>query len=265
MFPLADTHCHLDFRAFDSDRQVVVSSASANGISKILNPGINIDSSRVAAEIAAAYPVVFAAIGVHPNDGNSWGLTTLGVIRELAKNPKVRAIGEIGLDYYRNYSPRALQKEIFQAQLDLAAELSLPVVIHNRNADVDMFPMLRKWQSELVSSRSPLAERPGVLHSFSSDLEHASRAVSMNFFIGITGPVTFKKAEILREIVREIPLKSLLIETDAPFLTPQPHRGKRNEPSHVRFIAGKIAEIKAISIEEVGQVTSENAERLFEW
>lgn len=265
MFPLADTHCHLDFRAFDSDRQVVISRASADGIRKILNPGINVDSSRAAVGIASAYPVVFAAIGVHPNDGNSWGLTTLSTMRELSKNPKVRAIGEIGLDYYRDYSPRELQKEIFEAQLDLAAELSLPVVIHNRNADVDMLPILDDWQSELVGSRNPLAERPGVLHSFSSDLENARRAVAKNFMIGITGPVTFKKAENLREIVREIPLKSLLIETDAPFLTPQPHRGKRNEPSHVRFIAGKIAEVKAISIEEVGQVTSENAERLFEW
>jgi TatD DNase family protein len=265
VFPLADTHCHLDFRAFDSDRQVVISRASADGIRKILNPGINVDSSRAAVGIAAAYPVVFAAIGVHPNDGNSWGLTTLSIMRELAKNPKVRAIGEIGLDYYRDYSPRELQKEIFQAQLDLAAELSLPVVIHNRNADVDMLPILDDWQSELVSSRNPLAKRPGVLHSFSGDLQSARRAVSWNFFLGITGPVTFKKADALREIVREIPIESLLIETDAPFLTPHPHRGKRNEPSHVRFIAGKIAEVKAISVDEVGQVTSENAERLFEW
>ena len=265
MSPLADTHCHLDFRAFDSDRQEVVDGASANGISRILNPGINIDSSHAAVGIADTYPGVFAAVGVHPNDTKSWRLTSLRSITKLAKHPKVRAIGEIGLDYYRDYSPHELQKEIFRAQLDLAAELSLPVVIHNRDADVDMLPILGAWHSELVSSRNPLAERPGVLHSFSGDLESAKRAVSWNFFLGITGPVTFKKADTLREIVREIPVESLLIETDAPFLTPHPHRGKRNEPSHVRFIAGKIAEIKETSIEEVGQSTSENAERLFIW
>jgi len=263
--PLADTHCHLDFHAFDSDRQGVIDGASAHGISKILNPGINVDSSHAAVDIAATYPTVFAAVGVHPNDAKSWSLTTLSSIKKLAKHPKVRAIGEIGLDYYRDHSPHELQNEILRAQLDLAAELSLPVVIHNRNADVDMLPILSDWQSELVSGRNPLAERPGVLHSFSGDLESANRAVSWNFFIGITGPVTFKKADTLREIVREIPIDSLLIETDAPFLTPHPHRGKRNEPSHVRFIAGKIAEIKETSIEDVCQLTSENAERLFLW
>ena len=265
MSPFADTHCHLDFRAFDSDRQAVIDGAATQGISKILNPGINLESSHAACEIAAAYPDVFAAVGVHPNDAKSWGLTSLIPIKKLAKHPKVRAIGEIGLDYYRDYSPHQLQKEIFLIQLDLAAELSLPVVIHNRNADVDMLPILSNWHSELVSFQNPLAERPGVLHSFSGDLESAKRAVSWNFCIGITGPVTFKKADTLREIVCEIPIESLLIETDAPFLTPHPHRGKRNEPTHVRFIAGKIAEIKGASLEEVGQLTSANAERLFKW
>lgn len=265
MSPFADTHCHLDFRAFESDRQAVIDDASVNGISKILNPGINVDSSRAAVEIADAYPAVYAAVGVHPNDAKSWSLSTLSSLKKFAQHPKVRAIGEIGLDYYRDYSPHELQKEIFRVQLDLAAQLALPIVIHNRNADVDMFQMLSEWQSELVRTQNPLAERPGVLHSFSSDLDKAKRAVSWNFYIGITGPVTFKKAAALQDIVREIPIESLLIETDAPFLTPHPHRGKRNEPSHVRFIAGKIAEIKEISIEEVGQLTSENAERLFKW
>jgi len=263
--PFADTHCHLDFRAFESDRQAVIDDASANGISKILNPGINVDSSRAAVGIADAYPAVYAAVGVHPNDAKSWNFTALSSLKKLAQHPKVRAIGEIGLDYYRDYSPHELQKEIFQAQLDLAAELPLPIVIHNRNADVDMFQILSEWQAELVRTQNPLADRPGVLHSFSSDLEKAMRAVSWNFYIGITGPVTFKKAQALQDIVREIPVESLLIETDAPFLTPHPYRGKRNEPSHVRFIAGKIAEIKEITIEEVGQSTSENAERLFQW
>ena len=265
MSPFADTHCHLDFRAFESDRQIVIDDATANGISRILTPGINVDSSCAAVEIAGEYPVVYAAVGVHPNDAKSWSLSTLSSLKKLAQHPKTRAIGEIGLDYYRDYSPHELQKEIFQAQLDLAAQLALPIVVHNRNADVDMFQMLSEWQSELVSSHNPLAERPGVLHSFSGDFESAKRAVSWNFFLGITGPVTFRKADTLREIVREISIESLIIETDAPFLTPHPHRGKRNEPSHVRFIAGKIAEIKGISIEEVGQSTSENAERLFKW
>jgi TatD DNase family protein len=190
----------------------------------------------------------------------------------MAAHPKVVAVGEIGLDYYRDRAPRALQQEVFGLQLELAVELDLPVVIHTRDAGEqdraatrDILAMLSEWIQGLKAQGSPLVDRPGVLHSYSSGAGFASQVFELGFMIGITGPVTFRKADELRQVVAEAPLERLLVETDAPFLTPHPYRGKRNEPAHVRYVVQKIAEIHNLPFEKVAQITSAGAERLFHW
>lgn len=269
---LVDTHCHLDFDSFAGDLESVLERARDAGLVRILNPAIDLDSSQAVAALVKAHAEVYAAVGVHPNSASTWDRSSLVELRRLAGSPKVCAIGEIGLDYYRDRAPRDVQRAAFADQLELAAELELPVVIHTRNASPDdrqalqdALESLAGWQASLAAGHSELAARPGVLHSYSGDLACAERAVGMNFFIGITGPVTFKNAFELREVISELPLECLLIETDAPFLTPHPHRGERNEPAHVRFVAEKIAEIHHQTFDSVVKLTSENAERLFRW
>jgi TatD DNase family protein len=262
---LTDTHCHLDFQLFDEDREEVLARAVKAGINFILNPGIDLASSRAAVVLAEAYPQVYAAVGVHPNDSLTWDTGTLDELRELISHPKVVAVGEIGLDYYRDRAPRDLQQRVFRQQLTLAGESGLPVVIHNRSATSDILGMLSEWHAELQKAGSPLAERPGVLHSFAEDSEAARLALDLKFCIGITGPVTFRNAPKLRQTVASLPLDRVLIETDSPFLTPHPHRGERNEPAYVRFVAEKIAELHEQSPEAVAVVTGANADRLFRW
>lgn len=262
---LADTHCHLNFEWFDEDRDAVLHRARVAGIDRILNPGIDLETSRSAVNLAQQVDEVYVAVGVHPNDALTWNDETADALRELASQPKVVAIGEIGLDYYRDRAPRDLQQDVFQEQLRLAAELSLPVVIHNREATEDVVEILREWQVELLSSNTLLAGSPGVLHSFSAGLEAARDAIDMNFMIGITGPVTFRNAPELQALVSALTLEHLLVETDAPFLTPHPHRGERNEPAHVKLVAEKIAELHGMPFEMTAEVTRLNADRLFRW
>jgi len=262
---LVDTHCHLDFDRFDPDRDQVLERARKVGVERILNPGINLHSSINAINLADSYTQVYAAVGVHPNDALSWDERTLETLRELTYHPKVVAVGEVGLDYYRDRSPRDLQLRVFRAQLKLAFERGLPVVIHNREATKDVLDVLVEWQRSLAEAGSPLANRPGVLHSYAYGVDSARRAIESNYFLGITGPVTFRRADDLRATVVKMPLNKLLVETDSPFLTPQPHRGKRNEPSYVRFVAEKIAEIKKLDGDMLAQRTSLNADTLFNW
>ncbi len=265
MFSIADTHCHLDFDAFNGDREAVVSRARDAGIVRILNPGVDLGSSRMAIELAEAFEEVYAACGVHPNDALSWDDDTNQSLKRMVKHPKVVAIGEIGLDYYRDRAPRDLQRKILVQQLALATEVALPVVIHNRQAADDTLDLLSAWHADLVSSSSPLAERPGVLHSFSGDREVARRAIDLNFIIGITGPITYRNAEELRQTIRSVPITALLVETDAPFLTPQPHRGERNEPAYVAWVVEKIAEIHNLPVQVVKEQTTANSNKLFHW
>lgn len=270
---LTDTHCHLDFERFDADRPEVISRARAAGVARILIPGIDLPSSRRAVQLAEADPMLFAAIGVHPNDSLTWNAQTLDDLRALAAHPKVAAIGEIGLDYYWDAAPHDHQRMVLQAQLHLAAERSLPVIIHLRekgDADhgpcaADALDILEEWVTRLRAAGSALAARPGVLHSFSGNLTTARRALDLNFYIGLTGPVTYKNAESKRQMVAALPLEKILIETDSPYLSPVPQRGQRNEPAFVRHIADKIAEIHKIDPEEVAAVTTANAARLFSW
>jgi len=269
---LVDTHCHLYFDSFDADRMEVLGRARQAGVKRILTPGIDLASSRAAIRLAQSTDEVYAAVGVHPTELEGWNSERLSELRNLACHAKVVAIGEIGLDYYHDRSPQPLQARALREQLELAAELTLPVIIHLRNASpedrratADILDILLEWQRGLVVANSPLAALPGVLHSFSDDLNTASKACKAGFFIGVTGPVTFKKAAMLHDVVAGAPLENLLIETDAPFLTPHPYRGKRNEPAYVRFVAEKIGEIRNQPYELVVERTGENAGRLFNW
>lgn len=262
---LADTHCHLDFNIFDNDREEVIERARSAGVVRILNPGIDLESSRKSIEISEAYPSVYAAVGVHPNDSMDWQADTVIQLWELAQHPKVVAIGEIGLDYYRDKSPREHQRRVFIEQLELAAQMNLPVVIHNRQATGDLLPIIDNWHAQLHKEKKPLADHPGILHSFSDTSENAREAIQQNFMIGITGPVTFSNAPGLRKVVADIPIECLLIETDSPFLTPHPNRGKRNEPAFVRLVAEKLSELFSIPLEEIGSITTDNAKKIFKW
>lgn len=269
---LVDTHCHLNFDSFDTDRQQVVDRAREAGVDRILNPGIDLLSSQEALDLAERYAEVYAAVGVHPNEARSWDPRSVALLMELASHPKVVAIGEIGLDYYRERAPHDLQQRLFREQLALAAELALPVVIHTRDASPedpsateDVLRLLAEWVSGLRAQESPLAERPGVLHSYSSGPGYLQQALSNGFYLGITGPVTFRKAAGLQQAVEAAPLERLLVETDAPFLAPHPQRGQRNEPAYVRYVAAKIAEIHQLPLERVAQTTTAGAERLFDW
>jgi TatD DNase family protein len=262
----------LNFDSFDQDRQAVIQRGRTAGVTRLLNPAIDLESSRAVLALAESTPEVYAAVGVHPNDADTWQDGAQDELRRLADHPKVVAIGEIGLDYYWERASHDLQQRIFWQQLELAAETGLPVVVHTRNASptdtratTDALDILEQWAIALAQAGSPLAVRPGVLHSFSDGVQAAQRARALHFCLGITGPVTYKKADLLREVVACLPLEALLIETDAPFLTPHPHRGERNEPAHVRFVAEKIAQVKALDYSTVAAATAQNAERLFLW
>jgi TatD DNase family protein len=262
---LADTHCHLDFNVYDTDRELVLSRARQAGLKRILNPGIDLPSSAAAVRLAGSDSDVFAAVGIHPNESLSFQPGMISDLRELASGEKVVAIGEIGLDYYREWAPHDKQRQAFLAQLELAAEFELPVIIHNRQASDDLINILTDWQVGLRSSGSKLAECPGTLHSFSGVLETALKVIDHHFMIGITGPITFRNARDLQQVVVELPIESLLTETDAPFLTPHPHRGQRNEPAYVRLVAEQIASLKQIPYADFAQQAWENAGRLFQW
>ena len=279
---LTDTHCHLDFNKFDEDRAAVIQRAAEAGVSRILMPALDWESSLTVAKLAQSHPSLFAAVGFHPTDLDKWNDSSVENLRELIlSHPsplpkgKIVAIGEIGLDYYWIKDPekRARQRELLKQQLKLAQEVNKPAIIHMREenddwfgqASIDLLEILSEWHTKLTGESHPLAEKPGVLHSFNGNLETAQKAIAHNFFIGVTGPVTYKNAEEKRNIIKQLPLTQLMIETDSPFLTPVPQRGTRNEPAFVVYIADKIAEIHMTTREQVAQITSANAARLFGW
>jgi TatD DNase family protein len=269
---LTDTHCHLDHDKFDADRADVIRRANESGVIRILVPGLHHKSSAEAVRLAESNPGVYAAVGFHPTDLGEFSESAFQQVKELAIHPKVVAIGEIGIDYFWVKEPekRAFQREALRRQLQFAQEANKPVVVHMREegdawfgqASMDLLEILAEWHRGL---NGRLAEQPGVLHSFNGDLETAQKALASNFYIGVTGPVTYKNAEKKRDIVGQLPITQLLIETDAPFLAPAPFRGKRNEPAFVRHIADKIAEIHSKSPAEIAAITTANAARLFAW
>ncbi len=269
---LTDTHCHLDYNKFDMDRADVIARANDSGLIRMLVPGLNHKSSKEALRLAESNPSVYAAVGFHPTDLEEFSAQTFDEVKEIAGHPKVVAVGEIGIDYYwvKENEKRAIQRDVLKQQLQFAKEINKPVIIHMREendawfgeASVDLMKILEEWQSSLQGS---LAEKPGVLHSFNGNIETAQKALALNFYLGITGPVTYKNADQKREIIRQLPITKILIETDSPFLAPVPFRGKRNEPAYVRHIADKIAEIHLKSPAEIAAITTANAARLFAW
>lgn len=294
---LTDTHCHLDYNKFDEDREAVIQRALAAGVERIMIPALEYESSLAAIKLAASNPNIFAAVGFHPTDLDKWDESSIENLRSLildsgsslpkpqehtltgtrapALQSKILAIGEIGLDYYwvKEADKQAIQRDVLKQQLRLAQDVNKPVIIHMREendawfgqASVDLLNILREWHQELSAQNHPLKEKPGVLHSYNGNLETAQKALQLNFYIGVTGPVTYKNAEEKRQIIRQLPLDRLLIETDAPFLAPVPQRGKRNEPAFVAHIADKIAEIHMTTREQIAEITSANANRLFGW
>ena len=277
---MIDTHCHLDFESFHDDVAEVVARAAEAGVTRLIVPALDLDNAPAVLALAERFPGVYAAVGVHPNSAAGWRDEWLAALRELAQHDKVVAIGEIGLDYYWDKTPPPTQHRALTAQLELAVELGLPVIIHNRDASEDVVRLLKvvadaqgaRFQGPGArEEHSSLAPGPwnlasilrGVLHSFSADWATAKAALGLGFYLGFTGPLTYKKADALRAIAARAPLDRVLIETDAPFLAPQPFRGKRNEPAHVRLVAERLAEVRGVSLEEVAAATTANAVELF--
>ena len=258
---LVDTHCHLDFDRYDQDRDKVIKRAKDAGVTRIIIPAVDVASCKSAIKLANKHRQMYASAGVHPNSTANFTSYALKDIETAAKNRKVVAIGEIGLDYYRERSPKSKQKQAFEKQIELAARLELPLIIHNRDAEKDTLPILENWVTDLPDS---LKDRPGVFHSFLADQGTAQRAIDAGFYLGFTGPITFKNNKDMHRVVASVPLDRILVETDGPYLTPEPYRGKRNEPSYIPHIIKKIAELHSVSVDEVSRITTENAIRLFQ-
>ena len=251
---LIDSHVHLDDIKFDGDRHILIENFKNNNIELVINIGADLKSSVASVDLANKYSNIYAAIGVHPHSAKEVNTMVMEQLKELALNEKVIAIGEIGLDYYYDNSPRDIQRKWFIEQLKLAKELDLPVIIHTRDAMGETFDILKNNQNGNVR---------GVLHCYSGSPEMALEYIKMGFYISLGGPVTFKNARLVREVAEAVPLDKLLIETDCPYLTPEPYRGKRNEPVYVKYVAEKIAEVKKISYDELVKATNRNTKKLF--
>lgn len=249
-----DSHAHLDMSDFDADRQRVLERAQTSGIEHIITVGYDLISSKKALQIAQSIPNVSAAVGIHPHDAKIATEPVCEEIKQLAKESGAVAIGEIGLDYYRNLSPREVQREAFLRQIQIANELKLPIVVHIRDAYPDALQILKDEKASLQG---------GVIHCFSGDSQDASRFLELGYYISLAGPLTYPKSEMLRKVAKEVPIERLMIETDCPYLPPQPYRGKRNEPAYVLEVAKKLAELKGLSLGDVGRITSLNVFKLF--
>lgn len=249
---LFDTHAHLNAEQYNEDLEQVIERAKSEKVEKIVVVGFDRPTITRAMELIEEYDFIYAAIGWHPVDAIDMTDEDLAWIKDLSQHEKVVAIGEMGLDYYWDKSPKDVQKEVFRRQIALAKEVKLPIVIHNRDATEDVVTILKEEGA---------AEVGGIMHCFTGSLETAKACMEMNFYISFGGPVTFKNAKKPKEVVKEIPSEKLLIETDCPYLTPVPFRGKRNEPSYVKYIAEQIAELREISFEELAELTTKNAKK----
>ena len=265
MRALVDSHCHLDLSQFDDDRDSVLARAASAGVRLLINPGIDLEHSEKALALAAVRPEVYVAVGIHPNSSDTFDAATPARLRELAAKPKVVAVGEIGLDYHWIKVEPAQQLLALQAQLDLAAELGLPVIIHSREANDDVARVLEEWVQRPAFAASPLAGRPlrGVLHAFSGDLRLAQAAYGWGFVLSLGGPVTYQNARELHALVPHLRLDRLMLETDAPYLTPHPWRGQRNEPAHVAQVCQQVARLCGVTPEEVAAATTATALSFF--
>lgn len=255
METLIDTHAHLDDQAFGADLEAVIRRAQAAGVARIITVGTDVPSSRTAVSLAERYTIVYAAVGIHPHEAKTFSERALKDLRALAAHPKVVAIGETGLDFYRNLSPKEAQLRAFRAHWQLAQELGLPVIVHDREAHAETIRELTEATrgNKLV----------GVLHCFSGDPAMAQAAVDLGFYISIAGPITYNKAGNLSAVVRALPIERLLLETDCPYLAPVPCRGRRNEPAYITYVAQGIAQVRDLPATQIAAVTRENALRLF--
>lgn len=250
---LFDTHAHLDDRAFDCDREELLAGLAARGTSMVMNPGCSLDSSKNAVALANRYPWIYAAVGSHPDVADEVNEAVLERYRLLAaQNPKVKAIGEIGIDYHYEDIPRELQLKAFRMQMELAKELNLPVIVHEREAHEDGMKVVKEFP-----------EVKGVFHCYSGSAEMARQLVNLGWYIGFTGVLTFKNARKAIETAESIPLERIVLETDCPYMAPVPHRGKRNDPGYLCYMAQKLAEIRGVSLEEIQHITTENGKRLY--
>lgn len=249
-----DTHMHLNAEQYEEDAKEVIDRALDAGVSKMVVVGFDTDTINKAMELAEQYPFIYAVIGWHPVDAIDCTEEDLDWIESLAAHPKVVGIGETGLDYHWDKSPKDVQQELFRKQIRLAQRVNLPIIIHNRDATADVVRILKEEEAELTG---------GIMHCYGGSVETAHDCIAMNFMISLGGPVTFKNAKMPKQVATEISLDHLLIETDSPYLAPHPHRGKRNEPALVTLVAEEIALLKGISIEEVAKRTTENALKIF--
>ena len=250
---LFDTHAHLDDRAFDCDQEELIVSLPEAGVGLVMNPGCSLASSQAASALASRYDFVYAAVGSHPDAADEVNDKTLDCYRQLCReNPKIKAIGEIGLDYHYEDNPREIQQQAFRAQMSLARELGLPVIVHEREAHQDGMSIVEEFP-----------EVTGVFHCYSGSLEMAKWLIARGWYIGFTGVLTFKNARKAVEVAANIPLDRIVLETDCPYMSPEPHRGKRNDPSRLPYMAQKLAEIRSLPPEEVARITIENGKRLY--
>lgn len=254
IFLLFDTHVHLNARQFMDDREVVIERAFAAGVKEMVVVGFDDETIPLAIEIAESYETIYAAIGWHPVDAIDYTAEKLAWIESLTQHPKVVAIGEMGLDYYWDTSPKEVQEKAFREQIRLAKKVDLPIIIHNREATDDVLRILKEEEAHTIG---------GIMHCFSGNVEQAEESLALNFHVSLGGPVTFKNAVDPKEVAKMVPLDKLLIETDAPYLAPHPNRGKRNEPAYVTLVAEQIAQLRNMSYEEIAAITTENARRIF--
>jgi len=251
---IVDTHCHLDMIVAANDVGPTVFHAAASGVTPIITVGIDLESSKKAIQMAGQFDAVYATVGIHPHNVMELAENSYAELEQLCRAPKVVAYGEIGLDYVKHYAPQDMQREHFARQVDLAQKTQLPLVIHDREAHDDILDVLQ--------NKGPFAAG-GVMHCFSGDWHLAKKILAMGFLISLPGVVTFKKAYAMQEVAKKIPLDKLLLETDAPFLTPEPLRGKKNFPAYVLYTAQKIADLRGITLEKLAQATTDNAKNVF--
>jgi TatD DNase family protein len=249
-----DTHAHLFYPNFNGEVDQVIERAAVAGIEYIIVPATDLASSAQSIQLAEKYSNIYAAIGIHPHDTKEWNDATITKLEELTKHEKVIAIGEIGLDYYYDFSPKAIQKKAFEAQIELAIKLKLPIIVHNRDSNDDIMNFARKYKDSGLRAQ---------YHCFAGSIENARELIEMHHFISFPGNITFKKMDNIRKVLSRVAIENLLLETDSPFMTPVPHRGKRNEPSYIHFIAEQVAKTHELTVEDVARTTSYNAYKLF--
>ena len=250
---MIDSHCHLDDRKFGDRQADYIRDAAEAGIDTIVNIGVDLRTSRRSIELAEKFDSVYATVGVHPHDAKSLNNEVLTELRQMTRHKKVVAVGEIGLDYYRDLSPRDIQRGAFEKQLQLAVDTKMPIVIHTREAFEDTIDVVKGFASSLVG---------GVFHCFPGDINDASRVFELGFVVSVGGVITFPKAG-MAELARQVPLDKVILETDAPYLTPVPHRGKQNEPAYVRFVYDKMAELKGVPVAEIRKQVDRNCKKLY--